>query len=78
MAEKSKWLEEEIFKNQRKKDINYLIGQKVAADDSEAKPLKPEVSKINSVEVLNKLWKFLVLNSPNLDELEKKVSEFIK
>ncbi|PMC35745.1 hypothetical protein CJ195_18375 [Bacillus sp. UMB0899] len=77
MTDAFKQLEEESFKNQRKKDINYLIDQKVPADDSETQAIKQDVSRINSTDILNKLWNFLAVNSPNLDELKKKVSEFL-
>jgi hypothetical protein len=69
-------IQEQTKRDLRKDDIYDLLDEEIKTKE-EIKKLKQEVSRINSFDALDKLFKYIIKTHPNFDELKKKITELL-
>ncbi|WP_040203365.1 hypothetical protein [Neobacillus jeddahensis] len=69
-------IQEQTKREMRKEDIYFLLDNEIKVEE-EARELKREVSRINSFDALDRLFKFIMKSHPDFDELKQKVTELL-
>ncbi|WP_423410491.1 hypothetical protein AABM38_11415 [Heyndrickxia sp. MSNUG] len=66
-------IKEQTRRDMRREDIFFLLDNEGYDDNS----LKQQVSKINSFEYLDRIYRLIISKHPNSDELQRKITEFV-